>query len=1298
MAGELILVVDDNASNLKVARIALESEGYEVRTAADGEQALGLLREIHPRLILMDVQLPLIDGLEVTRRIKADPATSDIIVIAVTAYAMKSDRETALAAGCDGYIAKPLDPIGLPAQIAQFLCEGDEAPTVATAAPAPELHAAPPPSGGPRILYVEDNAITRKLYRFVLQTAGYDVIEAEDGATALARFDETRPALILQDLVLPDIDGVELLHRFRARLAGAPLPILCVSGLLARFDELKVGVAGFAQVLLKPVDPALLIDVVHAHVSDRVETTIDTGARTVMVVEDDPTQQKLMKLWLRNAGLHVISANDGKAALALARREHPALVVSDILMPKLDGFALCHALRTDRELGSIPVVLLSSAYCEPADHALAARVGASALIAKIEGQDGLLSRIETLLSIPPPAPLAGEPLEREHLDRALWQLERQVQINARLGQRSVLAERLLESLARTANAVTREENAIGRALLDALGTSLDIAGVSKGALYLFDSNQCLALACQVGFREDEREAAAGLFGCAERITEAAHRAHPTFLPSAEWPTSDTQNLILASGMPSLLLVPITGVDVAHGVLLIGGRTSDVSSEEASAFARLLGGELGKTIGLARYAFRLANSERRYRVLTEHAYDAISLTTPDGTIREINPRVVEILGYAPERIVGRNIVELAASGGSSANVEAYRKVLSGGTGRSQPIELRKEDGSTVLMEFASAMVRIDGEQLMLSIGRDVTEQVRANERLQHSLTHDHGTGLQRLDVLEPRLSTMLSEAGSCGHRVAVLYLDLDYFHAINETRGYEVGDAVLRAIAGRLVTLAGNSHVARVAGDEFVVICRYEAADLDPADFAESVRRTVAQPIEIGDEPICATTCIGISCFPENSLSARELLRQAEVATIHAKGDGKDCIGAFSNDENEQLRDRLALGPQLRTAIRNDQLVLFYQPQIRALDGRVVGFEALVRWRHVERGLLSAKAFISAAEELGIIVELGRLVLEAACRQARIWLDAGAEMFTIAVNVSAQQLQRPDFVAEVANLLKQHGLPRDCIELELTEASMLGRADRVIERMLALRQAGVRLAIDDFGTGFSSLNYLRSLPVDCLKIDQSFVRDIVTDTGSAGICAAIVALGHQLGMRVLAEGVETAAQASYLKRHDCDLLQGFVFSQPVNAEKAFEILQRRTVEWRADEDDGATRHTLLLVDDESNILSALTRTLRRDGYRILTANSGEEALEILAGEEVHVILSDQRMPGMSGTELLSKAKELHPKTVRLVLSGYTDVSSVADAINRGAIYRFLMKPWNEEDLRLQIRGAFRAHSRIVAQGA
>jgi diguanylate cyclase (GGDEF)-like protein/PAS domain S-box-containing protein len=606
-----------------------------------------------------------------------------------------------------------------------------------------------------------------------------------------------------------------------------------------------------------------------------------------------------------------------------------------------------------------------------------------------------------------------------------------------------------------------------------------------------------------------------------------------------------------------------------------------------------------------------------------------------------------------------------------------------------------DRGFVIRDAQDAPVRMIGAMV------DITERKRAAAELTHHLTHDIVTGLPRFELIEEYLQLALAAAAGRAGRIVVLYVDIDYFHAVNETRGRAIGDEVLRVIARRLSAAVGaGGKVAHVAGDEFAVI-QVDTNQVDThgnpdqVDLGETVRAAIAEPMVIAEQQIYVTCSIGVSCFPDNATTPQDLLRQAEAAMMHSKRDGRNAVSAFSNDQSEELRVRLGLGSRLRIAIRDEKLQLHFQPQINGLDWQVLGFEALARWHDPELGVVMPKVFIQAAEELGLIVDLGRFVLVEACRQARAWIDAGAGDFSIAVNVSPLQLHRPDFAEDVRSALAKFKIPPGCIELELTESVMTENIERMIGSMQALKALGVRLALDDFGTGYSSLNYLRRFPIDCLKIDQSFVRDVTTDAGAAGICRAVITLAHQLGMKVMAEGVETAAQVGYLKRNECDLFQGYYFSKPVTADKALEMLRHRYLE-RDEIGDTQQLHRLLLVDDETNILNALNRALRRDGYRILTATCAEEALEILGREEIDVIVSDQRMPGMTGTELLSRVKEMYPDIVRIVLSGYTDLAAITNAINEGAIYKFLTKPWTDEELRTQIRDAFRMHAANISK--
>jgi EAL domain-containing protein (putative c-di-GMP-specific phosphodiesterase class I)/ActR/RegA family two-component response regulator len=364
------------------------------------------------------------------------------------------------------------------------------------------------------------------------------------------------------------------------------------------------------------------------------------------------------------------------------------------------------------------------------------------------------------------------------------------------------------------------------------------------------------------------------------------------------------------------------------------------------------------------------------------------------------------------------------------------------------------------------------------------------------------------------------------------------------------------------------------------------------------------------------------------------------------------------------------------------------------SGQTIGAEALLRWRRNGNGagLTGPAQFIPLAEKTGLIVPIGAWVIDTACRQLRLWLDQGMGDVRLAVNVSACQLRAVDFDATLAATLKRHGVPAQHLELELTESMLMQDPDAAAALLKRLKVIGVKLSLDDFGTGYSSLAYLKRFPIDAVKIDQTFVRDIVTDPDAAGIVSAVIGLAQRMHLRTIAEGVETEAQLGYLRKLGCEVMQGYYFSRPV-PEAEFNAMLRAgkclpaLVAAQAD-------RTLLLVDDEANILAALCRMLRNEGYRVLTAASAREGLELLARNDIQVILSDQRMPEMTGTEFLGRVKAMHPDTVRIVLSGYAELTTIIEAVNQGAIYKFLIKPWDDDLLRGHIRDAFQYHDAVV----
>ena len=560
-------------------------------------------------------------------------------------------------------------------------------------------------------------------------------------------------------------------------------------------------------------------------------------------------------------------------------------------------------------------------------------------------------------------------------------------------------------------------------------------------------------------------------------------------------------------------------------------------------------------------------------------------------------------------------------------------------------------------------------------------------------------IARLGAQDPELQRLIDQAMGGGAPLMLLHIDIDHFRSINENMGDEVGDQALLLLGQHLASQLGpDARVWRQGSDEFIVAMPRLPHLASPDEFGALVRDQVELPMAVLPYTLFLTATIGIALCPEDATTASGLLQCAETAVGQAKHEGLNLVRRYARDAAISIRSDSIIARQIVNAIDNNEFRLHYQPQSNAHDGRVVGMEALLRWHSPALGVLVPERFMHVAEKLGVIVQIGDWVLRQAFRQARVWRDWGFDDFEIAVNVSTLQLLRPNFVMEVLEAMQGAGIPPQMVVLEVRQ-NALAKDTLLVHRTLAsLHREGVRLTLDDFGMGDSNLDSLVRFAVDKIKIDRSFVKGVPASNREVAITCAIIAMGHQLGMKVIAHGVETDIQLGFLRRNHCDMFQGHLFGEPMSAEDAGAVLRRRYL--RADA-FAATKpdRTLLLLDDEENILRSLVRLFRRDGYRILAASSVNDAFELLATNDVQVILSDQRMSDMSGTEFLGRVRVLYPDTVRLVLSGYTDLATVTEAINRGEIYRFLTKPWNDDDLREHIRQAFTAyenqpHHRVV----
>jgi diguanylate cyclase (GGDEF)-like protein len=409
----------------------------------------------------------------------------------------------------------------------------------------------------------------------------------------------------------------------------------------------------------------------------------------------------------------------------------------------------------------------------------------------------------------------------------------------------------------------------------------------------------------------------------------------------------------------------------------------------------------------------------------------------------------------------------------------------------------------------------------------------------------------------RLAQLLPEARRHGWKIAMMFLDLDRFKIINDTLGHQIGDEMLREVACRLSQVVRETDfVARLGGDEFVIILPGISSASDAAVVASKAICALSSAIEANGHELHTSPSIGISLFPDDGPDGDTILKNADTAMYHAKAAGRNNFQFFATEMNLITSERLNIEHKLRHAIARNELELCFQPQFHAADTVPTGVEALLRWHHPTEGMISPARFIPVAEETGIIVEIGEWVLVTACREIKRWIDAGLKPMRLAVNVSARQLRRRDFCETVANALTVSGLPAELLELEITESSVMENPQEAILILERLGRMGVTLAIDDFGTGYSSLAYLKLFPIDHLKIDRSFVADIETDLNDRAIAFGTIALAHSLGLKVIAEGVETEDQLELLRTNGCDEVQGFLLSKPLYSASAFTFLHAR----------------------------------------------------------------------------------------------------------------------------------------------
>ncbi|MBS0367635.1 MAG: EAL domain-containing protein [Proteobacteria bacterium] len=1082
----------------------------------------------------------------------------------------------------------------------------------------------------------------------------------------------------------------------------------------------------------------------------------EASAVDILVVEDSPTQAEQLCYLLQQHGYRTRMAANGRLGLEEIRRCKPTLVISDIVMPEMDGYALCRAVKADPELKDIPVVIVTS-LSGIQDIARSLECGADNFIRKPYEPHALLARVEYILlnlelrkgkriNIGLEVYLGGKKhyitSEREQIiDLLISTYEEAVRMNEEMQQQQIEIARSSQTLAglyRIADELNRVSTPAQVCEL-ALQATMDLPKFEAGWIYLADADgkqsYRLVAASKTGPAASQQGSdtlewigdisSATATGRNASVPLALERRHLGVIQllAVDGESFNDEDLNVLDTIGNQVAVALERAHLhQHLENLVEQRTAALQAEvverrRAEERVVSLNRIYAVLSNINTLIVRVHEREELFREACRVAVEFghfglawVGMTSADNA--HIKPTAwhgvglwAESIGFAAATDVG-NLDEALVDEAIQQQQTVVCRDLAQAAGMplaalavshgyhalcALPLQVDKQ---TVALMFLYAhtpeVFNADEMHLLEELAGNISfalDHIAKEERINYLAYYDALTGLPNRDLLLERLRQSIGFAQRHGSTVAVICLDLDRFKIVNDGLGHYVGDKLLQTVAGLLSgMLRDGDTVGRLVADKFVMICAdlHDADDLPPV--IERLQAVLRAPIPVGDESTNLTASVGISLCPKDSDDPITLVKYAELAMYQAKERGGNQHRLFTTELDTRVSERVKLQNRLGAALEAGELVVYYQPQVSAMNGVVCGMEALIRWRHPQFGLVPPGQFIPVAEESGLIIPIGEWVLQEACRQNKAWHDEGLSDFPVSVNLSIAQLRDSSLLASVRRALDETGLGPRYLELELTESMMMENPEMLIAFLQRTRDMGIQISIDDFGTGYSSLNYLKRLPLDRLKVDYSFVRDITRDPASASICRAVIAIAHNLRLGVVAEGVETEGQASYLARHYCESLQGYYFSKPVPADEITALLRKREPLIKLAAELNA-RRTLLLVDDEENIRNALRRLLRSDGYQILLASGPTEAFELLATNRVGVILADQRMPDMSGTEFLRRVKDIYPDAIRIVLSGYTDLDTVTASINQGSVYKFLAKPWDNDALREVLREAF-----------
>ena len=658
-----------------------------------------------------------------------------------------------------------------------------------------------------------------------------------------------------------------------------------------------------------------------------------------------------------------------------------------------------------------------------------------------------------------------------------------------------------------------------------------------------------------------------VFGCAGLIARTAQTGAPVWIADVvhDEDFRKRKPAAIACGLHAAFALPIQAGGEIVGVIELFHHEPQQADADMLQSAHVIGRQIAQYFQRTRAERALRQSEAHFRALVEQASDSFYVHDIEGRFIDVNQRGCDSLGYTRRELLGMNITQIDASLSVDDLLELQPQLAARATVALES-SYRRKDGSTFPVEIRLGLIEIDGRQHLLSLVRDVTDRKQLQDHVHHLAYHDSLTGLPNRAKFNGYLSHAIAQASRYRKGLAVLFIDLDRFKNVNDTLGHNAGDRLLQEMSRRLSSclregdrvarLDGDDElVARLGGDEFVVLIEELADPAYAAHVARKILATLVREFALDGQRLHVTASIGISTFPEDGNDELSLMKNADIAMYRAKERGRNNYQFYSAQMNVHSFELLALESGLRRAIERDELMLQYQPKVSLRSGRIIGVEALLRWRHPELGLTLPEHFIPLAEENGLIVPIGNWVLRQACLQSRRWSAQGLAGLRIAVNLSARQFNDDNLLSDIAQILEETAMDPALLEFEITESVVMYNLDKTAQLLAGLKTMGTRVAIDDFGVGYSSLSHLKRFPIDILKIDRSFVCEIPGNAVDEAIAGAIVAMGNNLSIEVVAEGVETEEQRRFLQRHGCEQAQGYLFSEALGAEAFLRLAQR-----------------------------------------------------------------------------------------------------------------------------------------------